>query len=79
MKNIQKGSLITDENENKYYVLNIVQYENRDYAICVEYDDPEKVIILEYRYMQNQLRLRKETDEEKKQLILIYSIGEKIL
>ena len=71
---IKKESIIKDENQNEYYVHTILEYDNKDYAICLDYEDPKKVLVFEYRYINNQLEIRKEDDDTKAQLVLIYGL-----
>lgn len=76
MNYVEKDSIITDEYQNRYYVFNTVEYKNKEYAVCLEYDNPKNVVVLEYRFINNKLEIRKEEDEKETQILLIYSLNQ---
>ena len=71
---IKKESIIKDENQIEYYVHSILVYNDKDYAICLECQNPKNVFVFEYRYINDQLEIRKEDDDNEAQLVLIYGL-----
>ena len=74
MNKVEKESIIKDENGNKYYVFNTVDYNDKNYAICTAYNNANNISVFEYRFLNEQLEIRKEHDEKSIQEILLYSL-----
>lgn len=60
---LEKNTLVTDEDGNKFYVYNTVNYKEKQYAVCVEYDNPKKFAVFEYKYNNEELMIRKENNQ----------------
>lgn len=60
---LEKNTLVTDEDGNKFYVYNTVNYKEKQYAVCVEYDNPKKFAVFEYKYDNEELMIRKENNQ----------------
>ena len=72
--NLEKDTLVTDEDGNDFYVYNTVNYKEKQYAVCVEYDNPKKCAVFEYKYDDDELLIKKEDNPKNVQLILAYSL-----
>ena len=74
MNKVEKESILKDEVGNKYYVFNTVRYDNRDFAVCSAYNNANNITVFEYRFINDELEIRKEEDEKSIQEILLYSL-----
>lgn len=71
---LERNTLLTDEDGMAFYVYNTVKYQNKDFAVCVEYENPKKYAVFEYKYDVNDLLIKKEENEKDIQIILAYSL-----
>ena len=72
--NLERNTVLTDEDGKNFFVYNIVDYKEKQYAVCVEYDYPKKYAVFEYKYDDDELLIRKEDNQKDIQLILAYSL-----
>ena len=74
MMKLEEDTVVTDEDGMSFYVYNTVKYQNRDFAVCIEYENPKKYAVFEYKYEDDELMIRKEESEKDVQIILAYSL-----
>lgn len=71
---LEKGVILTDEDGKKFFVYNTVRYKEKDYAVCVECNNPKNTTAFEYKYEDDELMIRKEENEKDIQIIFAYSL-----
>lgn len=71
---LERNTVVTDEDGKSFYVYNTVDYNNKQYAVCVEYDNAKQYVVFEYKYLNNELMIRKETNQKEIPIILAYSL-----
>ena len=71
IEDLKVGVKVTSENKKEYIVIDIKKEKNKDYLVCIPNSKPILPIVFEYKFEDNEIKIKKEIDKEI--LKIIYS------
>lgn len=56
---LEKGKILVDKYNNKYFIYNILKVDNIDYVVCINIKNTKEIVVFKYRIKNNMLEISK--------------------